>query len=109
MWAHKKVCKATVVTVPVSIPDTPPLPPPLPPEPDLREEIKVMIIELAKNQQPTAINNSIDNSLNNTNYINILLNDKCHNACDTRKFIAGIDFSNENFQNILKDCVGGNA
>jgi hypothetical protein len=103
LWSHKKVCKATAVPVPdpVAVPET-----------DLREEInnlKVMIIEMAKNQQPTTINNSIDNSINNTNYINIFLNDKCHNACDIRKFIAGIDFSKENFQNILKDYVGGNA
>ena len=99
LWAHNKKCKPVVVAAAV-------------PETDLREEInnlKVMIIELAKNQQPTTINNSIDNSINNTNYINIFLNDKCRNACDIRKFIAGIDFSKENFQNILKDYVGGNA
>jgi hypothetical protein len=103
LWSHKKVCKAIPVpeTIPVPVPET-----------DLREEInnlKVMIIEMAKNQHPTTINNSIDNSINNTNYINIFLNDKCRNACDIRKFIAGIDFSKENFQNILKDYVGGNA
>jgi hypothetical protein len=100
LWAHKKVCKATAV--PVAIPETPP------PEIDLREEInnlKGMIIELAKNQQPTTINNNI----NNNNYINIFLNNKCHNACDIKKFIAGIDFSKENFHKILKDYVGGNA
>ena len=102
LWAHNKKCKSISVPVADAVPET-----------DLREEInnlKVMIIELAKNQQPTTINNnSIDNSINNTNYINIFLNDKCHNACDIRKFIAGIDFSKENFQNILKDYVGGNA
>jgi hypothetical protein len=37
------------------------------------------------------------------------LNDKCGNACDIKKFIAGIDFSKENYQNILQDYVGGNA
>ena len=99
LWAHNKKCKAIPVPVAVAVPET-----------DLREEInnlKVMIIEMAKNQHPTTINN--DNSINNTNYINIFLNDKCRNACDIRKFIAGIYFSKENFQNILKDYVGGNA
>ena len=47
-------------------------------------------LELVKNQQPTTISN--DNSVNNTNYINVFLNDKCRNACDIRRFIAGIDF-----------------
>ena len=90
LWAHNKKCKPAVVASEV-------------PEPDLREEInnlKVMIIESAKNQQPTTINNynRVNNSINN--YINVFLNDKCHNTCDIRKFIAGIDFSKQNFQNI---------
>lgn len=76
------------------------------PEPDLREVInnlKVMITEMAKNQQPTTttINRNNDS-------INAFLSDKCHNACDIRKFMAAVDFSKENYQNILKDCVGGN-
>jgi hypothetical protein len=37
------------------------------------------------------------------------LNDKCHNAYDIKNFIAGIDFSKENFEKMIKDCVGGNA
>jgi hypothetical protein len=62
-----------------------------------------MIIESVKNQQPTTINN------NNTNYIKISLNDKCRNACDVKKIIAGIDSSKENYHNLLMDYVGGNA
>jgi hypothetical protein len=62
-----------------------------------------MIIELMKNRQPKTITN------NNTNYINIFLNDKCRNICDVKKFISGIDFSKENYQNLLMDYVGGNA
>jgi hypothetical protein len=72
------------------------------------DNLERIILEMAKNQQPTTINH-IDNSVNNNNFINIFLNDKCHNACDIKKFIAGIDFSKENYQNILKDYVGGNA
>jgi hypothetical protein len=76
------------------------------------DNLKGMIIGLVKNQQP-AINNTInnDNRVNNinANYINVFLNDKCGNACDIKKFIAGIDFSKENFQKILQDYVGGNA
>jgi hypothetical protein len=73
---------------------------------DLHAEIvnlKGMIIELVKNQQPTTINNNI------SNYINVFLNDKCRNACDKRKFIGGTDFSKENYQNLLMDYVGGNS
>ena len=99
LWAHNKKCKPVAVAVAV-------------PETDLHAKIdnlERIILGMAKNQQPTTINNNIDNSVNNNNFINIFLNDKCHNACDIKKFIAGIDFSKENFQNILKDYVGGNA
>jgi hypothetical protein len=109
LWAHKKVCIAPEPIVAI-------------PETDLHAKIdglhteidnlKGMIIGLVKNQQP-AINNTInnDNRVNNinANYINVFLNDKCGNACDIKKFIAGIDFSKENFQKILQDYVGGNA
>ena len=47
LWAHKKVCKSIPVPVAEAVP-----------EPDLREEInnlKVMIIELIKNQQTVRI------------------------------------------------------
>ena len=67
------------------------------------DNLERIIIEMAKNHQPTTINN------NNTNYIHIFLNDKCRNACDITKFIAGIDFSKENYQNLLMDYVAGNA
>ena len=100
LWAHKKVCKATVVAV--TVPETD-----LHAKIDNLERVIDQLTVLVKNQQPTTINN--DNSINNTNYINVFLNDKCHNAYDIKKFIAGIDFSKENFQNILKDYVGGNA
>ena len=99
LWAHKKKCKLIAVAVAVAVP----------PETDLRAEIKnlkVMIIEMAKNLQPITINNSINS---NNNYINIFLNDKCHNAYDIKKFIAGIDFSKENFEKLIQDYVGGDA
>jgi hypothetical protein len=44
-----------------------------------------------------------------TIYINIFLNDRCHNAYDIKKFIASIDFSKENFEKIIKEYVGSNA
>jgi hypothetical protein len=31
-----------------------------------------------------------------------------HNAYDMKKFIAGIDFSKENFEKLIRDYVGGN-
>ena len=109
LWAHNKKCKPTIVVV--AIPDI------VPPETDLHAKIDNLervidqLTVLVKNQQPTTINNNDNsvNNINNTNYINVFLNNKCHNGCDIKKFIAGIDFSKENFQNILKDYVGGNA
>jgi hypothetical protein len=102
LWAHKKKCKApepVIETVPNIIPET-----------DLHAKIdnlERIIVEMAKNQQPTTINNHINS--NNNNYISIFLNDKCHNAYDIKKFIAGIDFSKENFERLIRDYVGGNA
>ena len=104
LWAHNKKCKPAEVVVAVLTP----------PETDLHAKIdnlERIILGMANNQQP-AINNTInnDNRVNiNANYINVFLNDKCGNACDIKKFIAGIDFSKENYQNILQDYVGGNA
>ena len=72
------------------------------------DNLEKIIVDLEKNQQPTIINNN-DNNINYNNYINIFLNDKCHNAYDIKKFIAGIDFSKENFEKLLRDYVGGNA
>jgi hypothetical protein len=71
---------------------------------DSLEKVIDNLAVLVKNQQSsTTINNNI------SNYINIFLNDKCRNACDIKKFIAGIDFSKENYHNLLMDYVGGNA
>jgi hypothetical protein len=98
IYKHSKTCNANAV-----FPKTPEIV-----SIDLHAKIdnlERIIIEMAKNQQaPTTINN-----VSNKNYINIFLNDKCHNACDIRKFIAGIDFSKENYHNLLMDYVGGNA
>ena len=70
---------------------------------DRLERVIDKLTVLVENQQPTTINN------NNNNYINIFLNDKCHNAYDIKKFIASIDFSKENFEKLIQDYVGGNA
>ena len=97
LWFHKKICKASELVVPEEVIE------------NLHikiDNLERIIVEMAKNQHPTTINN---NNINNNNYINIFLNDKCRNACDIRKFIAGIDFSKENYHNLLMDYVGGNA
>ena len=104
LWGHNKKCKPAVA--PLITPDAVP-------ETDLHAKIdnlERIILTLVNNQQP-AINNTInDNRVNiNANYINVFLNDKCGNACDIEKFIAGIDFSKENYHKILQDYVGGNA
>ena len=95
IWKHLQVCKVIEIerTTPLTENDN-----------ALHNKIdnlERIIIEMAKNHQPTTINNN--------NYINIFLNDKCRNACDITKFIAGIDFSKENYHNLLMDYVGGNA
>ena len=106
LWAQNKKCKPVAVALVVEVPETD-----LHAKIDNLERVIEQLTVLVKTQQPTTINNDnrVNNSINNNNYINVFLNDKCHNACDIRKFIAGIDFSKENFQNILKDYVGGNA
>ena len=101
LWVHKKKCKTPETILPVSTPEV-----------DLHAKIdnlERIILGMANNQQPTTINNCINNDNSIKNYINIFLNDKCRNACDIKDFIAGIDFSKENYQNILLDYVGGNA
>ena len=47
------------------------------------DNLEKIIVDLEKNQQPTIINNN-DNNINYNNYINIFLNDKCHNAYDIK-------------------------
>jgi hypothetical protein len=101
LWAHKKKCKSTAVAVAVQVPSETYLHTKI----DNLERVIDQLTVLVKNQQPT----SITNNNNNNNYINIFLNDKCHNAYDIKKFIASIDFSKENFEKIIMDYVGGNA
>jgi hypothetical protein len=95
-WKHSQICKIVPVMPEIELVDTSNLSNEI-------KELKNIITEMVLNQQPTTINN------NNNNYINIFLNDKCRNACDIKKFIAGIDFSKENYHNLLMDYVGGNA
>ena len=100
LWAHKKKCKAPVAPEIVVAESTIELHKKI-------DNLERMIVELAKNQQPTTINNNNGNNI--SNYINVFLNDKCHNAYDIKKFISGIDFSKENFEKLIRDYVGGNA
>ena len=97
LWSHKKNCKPIAVAVAVQVPS----------ERDLHADIKTLtgiVLKMAKDLQPPTINN-----INDNNYINLFLNYKCHNAYDIKKFIANIDFSKENFDEIIRDYVGGNA
>ena len=99
LWSHKKICKAIAVAVAVQVPSETDLHAKI----DKLEKVIDKLTVLVENQQPTTINN------NNNNYINIFLNDKCHNAYDIKKFIASIDFSKENFEKLIQDYVGGDA
>ena len=95
LWKHSHVCKA-----PGIIPETVNIV--LHAKIDNLEKVIDKLTDLVKNQQPST-------TINNNNYINIFLNDKCHNAYDIKKFIANIDFSKENFEKLIQDYVGGNA
>jgi hypothetical protein len=98
LWQHLKKCNLLVTVETQQVENNA-----LHSKIDNLEKVIDNLTVLVKNQQPTTINNNI------SNYINIFLNDKCRNACDIRKFIAGIDFSKENYHNLLMDYVGGNA
>lgn len=70
---------------------------------DNLEKIIDNLTVLVENQQPsTTINN-------NDNLINIFLNEKYYNACNIQNLIAGIDLTNENYEKILRNYVGGKA
>lgn len=100
---HTLICIAVVVTVPdVSsiVPEIVSID--LHAKIDNLEKVIGKLADLVKNQQPST-------TINNTNYINVFLAEKCHNAYDIKKFISGIDFSKENFEKLLRDYVGGNA
>jgi hypothetical protein len=102
LWKHLKSCKAPVapeIVVPESTID-------LHKKIDNLERVIDKLSVLVQNQQPPT---TINNTNNISNYINVFLNDKCHNAYDIKKFISGIDFSKENFEKLIRDYVGGNA
>jgi hypothetical protein len=86
LWYHKQICKPVLEEVQDIVPNI-----------DMQTEIsemKCMIKELIKNQQPTT--NVTNNNI--TNNINIFLNDKCGNAVNMLDFVKGIKFCAENFE-----------
>jgi hypothetical protein len=100
LWKHSLMCKVPEVVV-ASVPEIV--------SHDLHskiENLEKVIVNMAKNLQSCT---TINNTNNITNYINVFLTDKCHNAHDIKKFISGIDFSKENFEKLIRDYVGGNA
>jgi hypothetical protein len=74
--------------------------------------MKGIIEELLRQklENNTTINNdNTDNSTNNK-YVNIFLEkDSSRNMSDITKFIAGIDYSNDNYHNQLMDYLGNNT
>jgi hypothetical protein len=101
LWSHNQKCKKN--TVPVeNVFDTAQTIPQLSNE---IKELKSIIIDLVKNQQPTIINNNNNNNIN----INITLNEKCGNACNIKQFLENIEFKYEHIDRILSDYVNGNA
>ena len=60
------------------------------------EELKKLIIELTKKEQPAPITNN-DNKLN----INLFLNEQCKNAINMMDFVKSIVFELKDFENLL--------
>jgi hypothetical protein len=76
---------------------------------DDNKEMKGMIEQLMKNQQPTNINTTNNNNNNNNNNtinnnINIFLNEKCGNAINMFDFIKSFEFCRDDFEsgNLLR-------
>jgi hypothetical protein len=89
LWSHKKKCISKKA---VEVKDEKPLI-------EQMMEMKKMMEEMMKNQQPT-INNT-------TNNYNIFLNEKCGNAVNMLDFVKGIKFCIENFE--LENLLVANA
>jgi hypothetical protein len=102
LWLHNQKCKTNTLSV-ENVCDTAQTIPELSSKIDKLESI---ILEMAKNQQPTIINN---NNTNNSININITLNEKCGNACNIKQFLENIEFKYEHIDRILSDYVNGNA
>ena len=69
---------------------------------DMKEMIQIFMVR-TKTQQTRTVND------NENSYINMFLQNKCHNAYDIKKFVDGIDFSKEDFDKLTMDYVGVNA
>ena len=69
---------------------------------DMKEMIQNFMVR-TKTQQTRTVND------NENSYINMFLQNKCHNAYDIKKFVDGIDFSKEDFDKLTMDYVGVNA
>lgn len=102
LWKHSQKCKTPVAPEIIFLESTIDLHKKI----DNLERVIDKLSVLVQNQQPPT---TINNTNNISNYINVFLNDKCHNAYDIKKFISGIDFSKENFEKLIRDYVGGNA
>jgi hypothetical protein len=100
VWRHNQKCKVAETTTEEVAQTIPQLSNEI-------KELKSIIIDLVKNQQPSVVNNN--NNINNNFNINIFLNDKCGNACNMVEFIDKIEFKYEHFEKFLLDYVKGNA
>jgi hypothetical protein len=89
LWSHNRICKPDTKTIVIRKSKNK--------MDQLQEqmvEMKTMIENLTKNQQPNITNN---NNINITNNIQVFLDEKCQNAMNMNDFLNGIEFTAENF------------
>jgi len=99
LWKHNQTCKLVEVSNNIIEEEVAQTIPQLSNE---IKELKSIIIDLVKNQQPSI------NITNNINNINVFLNEKCGNACNLVQFMEKIQFKGENFERFIMDYVNGN-
>lgn len=100
LWSHNKKCKGIEVPVENACDKIQTIPELC----NKIDKLESIILEMANTHQPTIINNT-----NNNINMNIILNEKCGNACNIMQFLENIEFKYEHIDKILSDYVNGNA
>ena len=96
LWKHKKTCRVVIQETPKISNEI--INEKIDKQNQTIEELKKLIIELTKKEQPAPItNNNNDNKLN----INLFLNEQCKNAINMMDFVKSIVFELKDFENLL--------
>ena len=96
LWKHNKTCRVVIQETPKISNEI--INEKIDKQNQTIEELKNLIIELTKKEQPAPItNNNNDNKLN----INLFLNEQCKNAINMIDFVKTIVFELKDFENLL--------